>query len=201
MKLYYSPGACSLSPHIVARETGQKIELIKVDLATKKTEKGDDFRKVNPLGYVPALVLDSGEVLTEGPAIVQYLADKAPASGIAPANGTPERYKQQQWLNHISTELHKGMGSLFNEDMAKAAGGMIKAKLADRIEALDKHLAGKDFIMGQQFTAADAYAFTVLGWGKYVGVDVEKYHNVKAYMARVGSRPKVQEALKAEGLA
>jgi glutathione S-transferase len=200
MKLYYSPGACSLSPHIVARETGQKIELIKVDLGTKKTEKGEDFRRVNPHGYVPALQLDSGEVLTEGPAIVQYIADKAPGSGVMPAHGSIERYKELQWLGHINSEIHKGMGSLFNEQMAKQAGDLIKSKLADRLAALDKHLAGKDYIMGKQFTAADAYAFTVLGWGKYVGVDVEQYPNIKAFMARVGSRPKVQEALKAEGL-
>ena len=200
MKLYYTPGACSLAPHIVARESGQKIDLVKVDLGTKKTEKGEDFRKINPLGYVPALQLDSGDVLTEGPAIVQYLADKAPETRLVPAAGTIERYKQLQWLNHITSELHKGMGSLFNEKMASQAGDLIKSTLATRLESLDKHLAGKDYIMGKQFTAADAYAFTVLGWGKDVGVDVEKYPNLKAFMARVGSRPKVQEALKAEGL-
>jgi glutathione S-transferase len=200
MKLYYSPGACSLSPHIVARECGQRIDLVKVDLGTKRTEKGEDYRKVNPHGYVPALELDNGTVLTEGPAIVQYIADKAPGSGVVPAAGTIERYKQLAWLNHITSELHKSMGALFNERMAAQAGDLIKLNIAARLATLDKHLAGKDYIMGKQFTAADAYAFTVLGWGKYVGVDVEKYPNIKAFMARVASRPKVQEALKAEGL-
>ena len=198
MKLYYAPGACSLSPHIVLRELGQKFDLVKVDLATKKTEKGDDFAKVNPFGYVPALQLDNGDVLTEGPAIVQYLADKS--GKLAPVNGSMERYQLQQWLNFITSELHKGMGSLFNKDMAAKAGDLIKTRLGSRLEMLDKHLAGKDFIMGREYGVADAYAFTVLGWAKHVGVDLAKHRNILAFIERVGARPAVREALKAEGL-
>lgn len=200
MKLYYSPGACSLSPHIVLREAGQAFDLVKVDLGTKKTEAGDDFRAVNAKGVVPALKLDNGTVLTECAAIVQYVADKAGATGLVPAAGSPERYKQLEWLNFVATELHKSMGSLFNEKMAAQAGDVIKEKIQGQLGYLDQHLGKNQYLTGSSFTAADAYAFTILGWGQYVGVDVEKHGNVKAYMGRIAQRPKVQEALKAEGL-
>ncbi|KAB2845820.1 MAG: glutathione transferase GstA [Hyphomicrobiaceae bacterium] len=197
MKLYYSPGACSLSPHIVLRELGQKFDLVKVDLATKKTESGADYKSINPFGYVPALDVD-GQVLTEGPAIVQYLADKA--GKLAPANGTLERYRLQQWLNFTTSELHKGMGSLFNKDLAAKAGDIVKERLALRLQVLDNHLKGKDFILGKEYSVVDAYVFTVLGWAKFVDVDLSKYANIGAYLGRVGARPAVQAALKAEGL-
>lgn len=200
MKLYYSPGACSLSPHIVLREAGQKFDLIKVDLATKKTETGDDYLAINPRGAVPALQMDNGEVLTEGAAIVQYIADKADATALVPKAGTTERYKQLQWLNFVASELHKSMGALFNDKMATQAGDVIKGKIVKDLSFLNSHLGKQQYLAGSSFTAADAYAFTILGWGQHVGVDVDKHANVKAYMGRIGARPKVQEALKAEGL-
>ena len=197
MKLYYSPGACSLSPHIVLRELGEKFDLVKVDLASKKTESGADFNTINSFGYVPALEVD-GQVLTEGPAIVQYLADKS--GKLAPANGTLDRYRLQQWLNFTTSELHKGMGSLFNKELAAKAGDIIKEQLGKRLQVLDDHLKGKDFVLGKDYSVADAYIFTVLGWGKFVDVDLSKYANIGAYLGRVGARPAVQAALKAEGL-
>ena len=201
MKLYYSPGACSLSPHIVLRESGLKFDLEQVDLGAKKTKSGANFLNINAKGYVPALELDSGDVITEGPAIVQYLADKAPATKLAPANGSLERYKLQEWLNFTTSEIHQSLGGLFNEKLPAEAKALIKERIAGRLKFLDAHLAKNDFIMGKDFTVVDAYMFTVLGWGKWVGVDVESYPNVKTYLGRVGSRPKVQEALNAEGLA
>jgi glutathione S-transferase len=200
MKLYYSPGACSLSPHIVLREAGHKFDLEQVDLGAKKTKSGADYLKVNPKGYVPALQLDSGEVLTEGPAIVQYLADKKPDAKLAPANGSLERYKLQEWLNFTTSEMHKRMGDLFNDKLPDQAKEMLRDSLRNRLKYLDDHLGKNDFIMGKSFTVVDAYMFTVLGWGQYVGVDVNAYPKVKAYLGRVGSRPKVKEALAAEGL-
>jgi glutathione S-transferase len=200
MKLYYSPGACSLSPHIVLREAGHKFDLEQVDLGAKKTKSGADFLKINPKGYVPALQLDSGDVITEGPAIVQYLADQAPATKLAPANGSLERYKLQEWLNFTTSEIHQSLGGLFNDKLPAEAKALIKERIAGRLKFLDEHLGRNNFIMGKDFTVVDAYMFTVLGWGKWVGVDIEAYPNVKAYFGRVGSRPKVQEALKAESL-
>ena len=200
MKLYFSPGACSLSPHIVAREAGIPIDLEQVELATHKTKAGADFYAVNPKGYVPTLSLDDGSVLTEGVAIVQYLADKAPASGLAPANGTKERYQLQEWLTFVSSELHKGFSPLFGAKTPAEYKVQVKERLASRFDLLEKHLAKNAYLMGEKFSVADAYAFTVLGWAKYVDVDLSKYNNVNAYLGRVAARPKVQEALKAEGL-
>ena len=201
MKLYYSPGACSMSPHIVLEESGLRYETERVNLKTKATETGADFNAINLRGYVPALLLDDGQLLTEGPAIVQYIADKAPGAKLAPANGSLERYKLQEWLNFTTSEMHKSMGGLFNDKMPAEAKQIVKDGLAKRLAYLDEHLGKNDFIMGKEFSVVDAYLFTVLGWGKWVGVDVEAFPNVKAYLGRVGSRPKVQEALKAEGLA
>jgi glutathione S-transferase len=200
MKLYYSPAACSLSPHIVAREAGIPIELEKVDLAAHKTETGQDYTTVNPKGYVPALRFDDGSILTEGPAIVQYLADQKPASGLAPAAGTIERYRLQEWLTFIGTELHKSLGSLFNKAMSADAKEMAKTNIAKRLTYLDGQLANKQYLMGGNFTVADAYAFTVVNWTNFLGIELKGYPNLVAYMGRVGGRPKVQEALKAEGL-
>ena len=199
MKLYYSPGACSLSPHIVAMEAGIALEIERVDLRAKKTQSGADFPAINPKGYVPALDI-GGAMLTEGPAIVQYLADLKPQSGLAPANGTMERYRLQEMLNFISTELHKTIGGLFNPAMQ---GDWLNATLAlidRRLGLFETMLQGKSYIMGETFTVADAYAFTVINWAKMKKIDLAKFPNVTAFMARVGARPNVIAAMKAEGL-
>jgi len=200
MKLYYSPGACSLSPHIVLREGGFKFDMEQVDLKEKKTKSGADFTGVNPKGQVPTLVLDDGKVLTEGPAIVQYLADQKPASGLAPAAGSFDRYRVQEWLNFITSELHKGFTPLFRPNTPEDYKPIARDNLAAKFAVLDKHLAKNQFLMGETFSVADAYAFTVLNWSNFQNIDMAKWPNVKAYMGRVGARPKVQEALKAEGL-
>jgi len=200
MKLYYSPAACSLSPHIVAAEAGIPIELEKVDLASHKTEGGQDYMAINPKGYVPALRLDDGSVLTEGPAIVQYLADQKPASGLAPGAGTIDRYRLQEWLTFIGTELHKNFGTLFNKAAGDDAKQLAKGNIAKRLGYVNDQLASRQFLLGGNFTVADAYAFTIVNWTNFVGIDLKPYPNIVAYMARVGARPKVQETLKAEGL-
>ena len=200
MKLYYSSGACSLAPHIVLREAGLPFEAEKVDLRSKKTESGGDFLAVNPKGAVPALQLDDGQVLTEGPAIVQYLADQKPEAGLAPQNGTLPRYRLQEWLNFVSTELHKGFAPLFNPALPEEAKKITKEGLAKKIEHLDRHLAGNSYLMGQGFTVVDAYAFTVLNWAKMFEIDLAPYPNVSAFMGRVAERPSAQAAMKAEGL-
>jgi glutathione S-transferase len=200
MKLYYSPGACSLSPHIVAREAGLDIELVKADTKTKKMADGGDYWQVNAKGYVPALQLDNGQLLTEGPVIVQYLADQKPASGLVPAAGSFERYRVQEWLNFITSEIHKSFSPLFNPAAAAEWKEAAKANLAKRFGFVAAHLEGRDYLMGSQFTVADAYLFTVANWGQFVGVDIGQWPALKAHHARVAARPKVQEALKAEGL-
>ena len=201
MKLYYSPGACSLSPHIVVSETGINVELEKVNLAEHKTASGQDYMTINPKGYVPALQLDDGTVLTEGPAIVQYLADQKPASGLIPAAGAIDRYRVQEWLNFIGTELHKNFGALFNKATPDATKETAKANITRRLAYLNDRLAGKQYLMGANFTVADAYAFTIVNWTNFVGIDLKPYPNLAAYMARVAARPKVLETLKSEGLA
>jgi glutathione S-transferase len=200
MKLYYSPGACSLSPHIALNEAGFTYEVEKVDLASKKTEAGADFFTVNPKGYVPALVLDSGEVLTEGPAILQYLGDQKPASGLVPKPGTMERLRTQEWLNFITSELHKTYGPLFRPTTPEEYKRLSREYLARRLAILEKHLGGRQYIMGDKFSAPDAYAFTILRWSQFTGVDLSPYANINAFIARMNARPKVQETLKQEGL-
>lgn len=200
-KLFYSPGACSLSPHIALREAGLSFELEQVDLKEKKTKSGEDFLKINPKGYVPALKLDDGYVLTEGPAIVQWIADQKPATHLAPANGTTERYKLQEWLSFIGTELHKNFGPFFNPATPDATKAILAQTLAKRYAWVDEKLEGKEYVTGSQFTVADAYLFTITNWGQFVKFDLKDYPNVRAFQARVAARPKVQEALKAEGLA
>ena len=200
MKLYYSPGACSLSPHIVAREAGIPIELKKTSTKDKTIEGGGDYWKVNGKGYVPALELDNGQVLTEGPAIVQYLADQKPDAGLAPKAGSLERYRLQEWLNFITTEIHKGFSPLFKPNTPDDYKKIVKENLAVRFDWLDKQLAGKDYLTGKAFSVADAYLFTVLGWTKPTQIDLARWPNLAAFHARVGARPKVKEALKAEGL-
>jgi len=200
MKLYYSPGACSLSPHIVLEEGIFRYENERVDLASGKTETGADYRTINSNGYVPALLLDDGQVLTEGPAIVQYLADRAPETRLAPPVGSMERYRLMEWLNFISTELHKSFGTLFNPQAPEAWKDLVKTQLARRFDYVNSRLDGKVWLMGDDFTVVDAYLFTVLGWGNYVGVDLAPWPNLIAYQGRVAARPAVQAALKAEGL-
>jgi glutathione S-transferase len=200
MKLYYSPGACSLSPHIVLLEAGLDFTAEKVDLKSKKTESGADFTTVNSKGAVPALVMDDGKVLTEGAAIVQYLADRKPQSGLAPASGTLERYRLIELLNYIASEIHKGYSPLFNPAITPEAKAAAIANLDKKFTFLTAQLGDKPYMLGDTFTVADAYLFTVLSWSARVGVDLSKWHALTAYLARVGHRPKVQEALKAEGL-
>jgi glutathione S-transferase len=199
MKLFYAPGACSLSPHIVLNEAGLKFDKVKVDTKSKAME-GGDYRSINPLGYVPALELDDGTILTEGPAIVQWIADKVPDKKLAPANGSLERTKLQSWLNFISTELHKGFSPLFNPSMPDAAKQFFRERLATRFQHLDKHLADNDYLMGKAFSVADAYLFTVSNWAAHTGVDLSGFANVLAYRKRVGARAAVQAAMQAEGL-
>jgi glutathione S-transferase len=200
MKLYFSPGACSLSPHIAMYEAGLQFEAIMAPTKTHKLPDGSDFYAVNPLGYVPFLTLDDGRTLHEGPAIVQYIADQAPDKHLAPAAGSFERYKLQEWLNLISTELHKGFSPLFTPNMPEEAKAMAKERLVSRLKWVDGELAGKQYLMGDQFTVADGYLFVVTNWGQYVGVDVAPFANLVAYRARVGARPAVIAAMKAEGL-
>lgn len=200
MKLYYSPGACSLSPHIVALEAGVPLELKKVDLGRKTLEDGSDYKAVNPKGYVPALEVSPGKVLTEGPAIVQYLADLKPESGLAPKNGTWERYKLQEALNFVTSELHKGMGALFSPAVTPEWRKAALDRLDLRLKALDAMLAEHAYLTGDAFSVADAYLFTVLGWARPLKIDLSPYAHVVAYQARVGARPAVREAMKAEGL-
>ena len=200
MKLYFSPGACSLSPHIVSREAGIPLEYEQVDNREKKTKSGVDFWSINPKGYVPVLEIDNGQRLTEGPAIVQYLADQKPASGLMPAAGTLDRYRVQEWLNFVTSELHKSYGPIFRPTTPDEYKKISKENLGKRFDWLDKQLAGKQYLMGDTFTVADAYLFTVLRWSPRVEIDLAKWPNVKAYVDRVAARPKVQEALKAEGL-
>ena len=200
MKLYYSPGACSLSPHIVARELGIPVELKKVNTKDKTIEGGGDYWKVNGRGYVPALELDNGQVLTEGPAIVQYLADQKPEAGLAPKNGSLERYRLQEWLNFLTSEIHKSFSPLFKPNTPEDYKKIAKENLAARFDWLDKQLAGKDYLTGKAFSVADAYLFVLLNWTKFQNIDLARWPNLAAFHARVGARPRVQEALQAEGL-
>jgi len=200
MKLYYSPGACSLSPHIIACEAELPIELVKVDLQSKLTETGEDFRQLNPNGYVPLLILDDGNRLTEGPAIVQYLADQAPDKKLIPPAGTFERYQVQQWLNFISTEIHKSFSPLFNPLAPDAAKQLAIDTLMTRLETVSERLTPQPFLLGEHFSVADAYLFVTLGWGQYVDVDISRWPALVRFSDRISARPAVQQALKEEGL-
>ncbi len=201
MKLYYSPGACSLSPHIVLREAGLAFEPVKAPTKTHQLDDGTDYYTINPLGYVPLLELDDGTRLTEGPAIVQYIADQVPTKNLAPANGTLARYRVQSLLTFIGTELHKGYSPLFNPATPDAFKSITKDKLVSRYKWVDEQLAGKQYLTGDHFCVADAYLFTVTSWAPRVGVDLSAFANLAAFMQRMAARPAVQEALKAEGLA
>jgi glutathione S-transferase len=198
MKLFYSPGACSLSPNIVAHEAGVPIELVKVDLGKKKIAVDGDFLALNPKGYVPALQLEDGSLLTEGPAIVQYLADRKPESRLVPAAGTAERYRMQEMLGYINSEIHKTYSPLFSADTPAATAEERKAYLKKRYKLLDERLAGRPYLFGDQFTAADAYLFTVTNLAGYAKVDLSEFANLAAFQKRVSARPAVQEAMRAE---
>ena len=200
MKLYYSPGACSLSPHIALHEAGLAHELVRVDLKEKKTETGEDFAKINPKGQVPALMLDSGELVTEGPVIVQVIADKAAGKNLAPANGTDERYKMQEWLNFTTSELHKNFSPLFNPAIPDDVKKFFVDRIMGKFGYADSQLAGRDYLMGKQFTVADGYLFVMLKWAERTGVDLSGLKNLMAFKERVAARPNVQAALKMEGL-
>ena len=201
MKLYYSPGACSLSPHIALLEAGLPYDLVKVDLRAKKLENGDDFLQVNPKGQVPALALDTGEMVTEGPIIIQMIADRVADRKLAPARDSNERYKLLQWLNYITTELHKNLGPMFSPVLADDAKAFFKDRAMSKFKYVESQLAGRDYLMGNQFTVADGYLFTMIMWASdRLGFDLSGLPNVMAYKARVAARPKVQEALKKEGL-
>ena len=196
----FRPRRLFLSPHIVLQEAGVAAELEQVDNREKKTKTGKDYWTINPKGQVPALQLDSGEMLTEGPVIVQYLADQKPAAGLVPAPGTIERYRVQEWLNFITSELHKSFGPIFRPTTPDAYKAISKENIGKRFDWLDKQLAGRQYLMGDAFTVADAYLFTVLRWSARVEIDVAKWPNLKAYMDRVAARPKVQAAMREEGL-
>lgn len=200
MKLYYYPGACSLSPHIVACEVGIALELEKVDLQKKVTASGLDFSKINPKGYVPTLQLDNGEVLTEGPAIVQYLVDQKPASPLAVAAGTLDRYRLQEMLAYLNSEIHKTFSTLFNPAIAAAERDEKTAYLHKRYAPIEQRLGRHPYLVGDHFTAADAYLFTLTSWADYLKMDLSRFPNLQAFQKRVAARPAVQSALREEGL-
>ena len=200
MKLFYAPGVCSLSPHIALCEAGLSFDLQKVDTKTKAMEGGGDFREINPKGYVPFLQLDDGTYLSEGPAIVQYIADLKPESKLAPANGTMARYRLQEWLGFLNSEIHKGFGPLFKPNTPDEYKVTVREQLAGRFDYLSAQLEGKQWLMGDTFTVADGYLFTLLGWTKWTHIDLNKWPVLAEYVKRVSARPAVQAALKAEGL-
>ena len=207
MKLYFSPGACSMASHIVLEEMGIKYETDKVDMKTKKTSAGEEYAKINPKSQVPALKTDDGQILTEGAVIMQYVADQKPEKNLLPKWGTFERYRANEWLNYVATEIHKNLSILFAADrlVSEKTGNEqlragVKEGLSKKFEYLDAHLQKNQFILGSQFSAADAYLFTVLSWHDHLKVDLSKFKNVLGFMERVGTRPAVQKVLKTEGL-
>jgi glutathione S-transferase len=198
MKLYYTPGACSLSPHIALREIGADFDLVKVDPKTKQAADGRDFRDVNPYGYVPALVIDSGEAILEGPAIVQYIADLRPEAGIAPPNGTLERTRVQSALGLINSELHKTIGGLFNKDLDADGRAAIVAKIESRLDTLSRQFGDAHYIANNRYSVADGYLYVVLGWLRHFKIELGRWPVLAAHNARIGERPAVQAALAAE---
>lgn len=200
MKLYYSPGASSLAAHIALRESGLSFDLERVSLKTKKTASDADYLRVNPKGYVPALRFEDGSLLTEGPAIMLWVGDQVPERRLAPSPGTMERYHLIEWLNFIATELHKSFGALFDPGAPDAAKAAARARLDKRLDYLDRTLGDAPFLLGEHFTVADGYLFTVLGWGRLVDVDIARWPHLAAYAGRIGARPKVLDTLRAEGL-
>lgn len=202
MKLYYSPGSCSLAPHIIMRETGTAVNLVKTDIKSKTYDGGGNFAAINPLGYVPALQLDDGSVLVENPAILLYIADKSgQGSKVMPAAGSADYYKMLSWLGFVSSEMHGPFGPLWNPAQPAEAKAIATTRLNSRFAHLDKHFASNKYLVGDQFTLPDTYAFAVLGWAPMLKMDLSAYKNVQAYVARIAARPAVQASLKAEGLA
>jgi glutathione S-transferase len=200
MKLYYLSGACSQAANIALREAGLKFDLVKVDRQTKQAADGLNFNEVNPKGYVPALTLDNGETLTENVAVLQYIADRNPAARLAPPAGTMERYRLIEWLAFINSEIHKGFGPLFRKDAPEDTKAYARNNIATRAGWLNSSWGTRSFLMGEQFTVADAYLFVVLSWGKHAGIELGQWPQLQAFVARVGARPHVIEALKSEGL-
>jgi len=200
MKLYYSPGACSLAPHIVLNEAGLAYEPVLASTKTHQLADGTDYYTINPKGYVPLLELDSGERLSEGPVIVQYIADQVPDKKLAPANGTMARYRLQEWLNFITSELHKGIGGMFNPAMPEEGKAVMRARGGMRMKWIDEQLEGKQYLMGDEFSVADPYLFTITNWTKPTGIDISGLKNLSAFQARMAARPAVQAAMRAEGL-
>jgi glutathione S-transferase len=200
MKLYYSPAACSMSPHIVLKESGLPFELVRVDLIAGQTADGADFRKINPKAQVPTLQLDDGQVITEGPVIVQYIADRVPEKKLVPAWGSMERYRVQEWLNFVCSEVHKNFGLIFKFRSVEGLAPVLIAAIVDRIGHIAQQLEGRQYLVGDTFTVADAYLFTALSWCKFLQIDLTPWPAVTAFMERVASRPAVQAAMQAEGL-
>jgi glutathione S-transferase len=198
MKLYFSPGACSLASSIAFHEAGVPVQLVRVDTGVHKLNDGSDYYKISPRGYVPALQLDGGEVFTEGAALLQYIGDLAPASGLIPKQGSVERLRANSWLTFISSEIHKTYSPLFNKNLKDDAKAIFKDKLAKRFDELEKHFSTHPYLMGEQFTVADAYLYTVISWSPHVGIDLSKWKHLSDYRQRVADRPKVKEALQAE---
>jgi glutathione S-transferase len=199
MKLYYAPGACSLSPHIALREADLRFELVKTDTKTKKLEGGGDYWAINPKGYVPCLELDNGERLTEGPAIVQYIADRAPMKRLAPENGSFERYRLQEWLNYVTAEIHKGYGALFTPTTPQDYKPIVLDRLSLRYELVEATLSKREYLLSSGFSVADGYLFVVTRWARHVKLSLDRFPSLVAFQARVRERPAVQAALKAEG--
>jgi glutathione S-transferase len=200
MKLYYAPGACSLASHIALQESGLPFEIDKLNVPAKTTSTGEDYMQINPKGYVPAIRLNDGSVLTEGAVILQYIADQKPDSGLAPKAGTMERYRLQEWLNFIGTEIHKSYGPLFNKTTTDDARNSARILLSKRLAYVESQLANKPYLMGGSFTVADAYLFVTLSWSDHAGFDLGQFPRIKEYVARIGARPAVQAAMRAEGL-
>jgi glutathione S-transferase len=200
MKLYYSPGACSMAPHIVLNETGLPYEAVLASTKTKKLQDGTDYYSINSKGYVPTLELDDGTRLTEVPVILQYLADQVPDRKLAPAAGTMQRYRPQEWLNFVTSELLKGIGGLFNPAMPEEAKALMRERAMTRLKWVDGQLEGKDYTMGNAFSVADAYLFVVSNWTGHLGIDISSLKNLNAFMERMRARPAVQAAMKDEGL-
>lgn len=200
MKLYFTPGACSLAPHIILREGNFEFDLERVDLASKRTAGDADFLQINPKGYVPALSRDDGSVLTEVPVILQYLGDLKPDTGLAPDASDPQRYHVQEWLNFISTEVHKGLSPLFNPDLPEAAQQIVRDTIAKKFSYLDSRLDGTDYLSDERFTIVDSYAFAILNWKNFFDIDLSPWPNLAAYFDRLAKRPAIEAALRAEGL-
>jgi glutathione S-transferase len=200
MKLYYSPGACSLAPHIVLHEAGLAFTPVLASTKTHKLADGTDYYTINPKGYVPLLELDDGQRLSEGPVITQYIADQVPHKKLAPPAGTMERYRLMEWLNFLTSEVHKGFSPLFNPALPEEAKALFRQKVGERLKWVDRQLEGRDYLMGSQFTIADGYLYVLAGWSGAVGVEIGALKHLGAFMQRMNARPAVQAARQAEGL-